>query len=182
MKRILWVLAFVVCACGEDPVPKPKGQLRLDYPEAEYSFYETKHCFYGFEKNELALVKQNDSCSLELHYPKMKATVYLNYKKVNNNVEDLLRDAQKLTYDHTIKADGILEQPFVNNENRVFGMFYQVGGNAATNAQFYITDSIKHFLVGSLYFYARPNYDSILPAADYVKNDMRLIMETNKWK
>ena len=61
-------------------------------------------------------------------------------------------------------------------------MFYEVGGNAATNAQFYVTDSTKNFIVGSLYFYAKPNFDSILPAADYVKNDIRKIMETIEWK
>jgi gliding motility-associated lipoprotein GldD len=61
-------------------------------------------------------------------------------------------------------------------------MFYQVGGNAATNAQFYLTDSIHHFVTGSMYFYAKPNFDSILPAADYVKKDIRHIMETMKWK
>ena len=61
-------------------------------------------------------------------------------------------------------------------------MFYQVGGNAATNAQFYVTDSVKNFVTGSVYFYAKPNYDSILPAAKYVQDDMRRIMETLEWK
>jgi hypothetical protein len=36
---------------------------------------------------------------------------YLTYKPVNNNI--LLRDAQKLTYEHVIKADDILEQPYL---------------------------------------------------------------------
>lgn len=112
----------------------------------------------------------------------MKATVYLTYKPVNNNIEKLLRDAQKLTYEHVIKADDILEQPFINSESNVYGMFYEVGGNAATNIQFYVTDSTKNFVTGSLYFYAKPNFDSILPAADYIKADVRKIIETMKWK
>jgi gliding motility-associated lipoprotein GldD len=45
---------------------------------------------------------------------KMKATIYLTYKPVNNNINVLLRDAQKLTYEHVIKADDILEQPYLN--------------------------------------------------------------------
>ena len=60
-------------------------------------------------------------------------------------------------------------------------MFYQVRGNAATNAQFYATDSTKHFVTGSVYFYAKPNFDSIMPAADYIKNDMQRLMETIQW-
>jgi len=34
----------------------------------------------------------------------------------------------------------------------------------------------------SVYFYAKPNFDSILPAAQYLKEDMRRIMETLEWK
>ena len=61
-------------------------------------------------------------------------------------------------------------------------MFYNVEGNAATNAQFYVTDSLKNFVTGSVYFYAKPNYDSIMPAASYIKEDMKTLMETLKWK
>jgi gliding motility-associated lipoprotein GldD len=49
---------------------------------------------------------------------------------------------------------------------KVYGMFYQVDGNAATNSQFYATDSTKHFVTGSVYF-MQP--DSIMPAASYIK-------------
>jgi gliding motility-associated lipoprotein GldD len=112
----------------------------------------------------------------------MKATVYVTYKKVDNNIEQLLKDAQKLTYDHAVKADEISAQPYIDKNRKVYGMFSEVGGNAATNAQFYVTDSTKNFLVGSMYFYAKPNFDSILPAASYVKDDIRRIMETVKWK
>lgn len=183
MKRILiiTILLFMMVSCGEDTVPKPKGQLRLDYPEATYGILQGT-CPYIFDINDVVKVKSKEKCSFELHYPKMKATIYLTYKPVDENIDDLLRDAQKLTYDHVIKADDILEQPFINENKKVYGMFYEVGGNAATNAQFYVTDSTKNFIVGSLYFYAKPNYDSILPAASYIKNDMRKIMETIIWK
>jgi gliding motility-associated lipoprotein GldD len=93
----------------------------------------------------------------------------------------LIKDAQNLTQKHTIKADEIVEQKFINEDHKVFGMFYEVGGNAASQSQFYVTDSIKNFLNGSLYFYAKPNYDSIYPAAVYLKNDIKHIMETLKW-
>ena len=61
-------------------------------------------------------------------------------------------------------------------------MFYEVDGNAASQSQFYVTDSTKHFLTGSIYFNAKPNFDSIHPAAFYLKNDIRKIMETIRWK
>ena len=177
---VLTLLVFV-SSCKNDTVPKPSSQLRLDYPVAKYASF-SNHCPFEFDINENATIQEDKNCGFSIHYPKMKATIYLTYKTVDNNIDALLRDAQKLTYEHVIKADDILEQPFINNDNKVYGMFYRVNGNAATNAQFYATDSIKHFVTGSVYFYAKPKFDSIMPAANYVKEDMQRLMETLKWK
>ncbi len=155
--------------------------MRLDYPEAEYVTLKG-NCPFEFDMNSKAIIKEDKNCGYSITYPKMKATIYLTYKPVNSDINKLLRDAQKLTYEHVIKADDILEQPFINEDKKVYGMFYQVDGNAATNSQFYATDSIKHFVTGSVYFYAKPNFDSIMPAASYIKNDMQRLMETIKWK
>jgi gliding motility-associated lipoprotein GldD len=178
---IILFVAISLYSCKDATLPKPKAQLRLDYPEANYNFYNT-NCGFGFETNTNAKVKANTNCSFEIEYPSMKATVYLTYIPVKNNIETLLTEAQKLTYEHVIKADDIIEQPFVDDKNKVYGMFYLVGGNAATNSQFYATDSTHNFIRGSAYFYAKPNFDSILPAVNYIKNDMRIIMESLEWK
>jgi gliding motility-associated lipoprotein GldD len=172
---------FLVFGCKDDVLPKPASFLRLDYPEAKYVGHKSK-CPFDFEMNSKATIKEDKGCGFSIHYPKMKATIYLTYKPVNGNIKTLLKDAQKLTYEHVIKADDILEQPFLNPDKKVYGMFYQVDGNAATNSQFYVTDSVKHFVTGSVYFYAKPNFDSIMPAASYIKNDMQRLMETMKWK
>jgi gliding motility-associated lipoprotein GldD len=172
---------LLVTSCKDDVLPKPSSQLRLDYPVADYVTFKN-NCPFTFNMNSDVVIKENKDCGFTLTYPKMKATIYLTYKTVNGDIDKLLRDAQKLTYEHVIKADDILEQPFVNKDKKVFGMFYQVDGNAATNSQFYATDSTKHFVTGSVYFYAKPNFDSIMPAADYIKNDMQTLMETLKWK
>lgn len=177
----LLTLLLATVSCKDDAVPKPSAYLRLEYPEPEYASFEN-HCPYGFEMNADAVIKEKPYCNFTVDYPKMKATVHLSYRPVDNNINTLLRDAQKLTYEHVIKADNILEQPFLNPKKKVYGMFYQVGGDAATNTQFYVTDSTKHFITGSVYFYAKPNFDSIMPAANYIRNDMRRLMETIYWK
>ena len=174
-------IALTVLSCKKETLPKPSSLLRLDYPEANYAQFESQ-CPFTFEMNADAIIKGEKECGFTISYPKMKATIYLTYKPVNGNINKLLRDAQKLTYEHVIKADDILEQPFLNPQQKVFGMFYQVDGNAATNSQFYATDSTKHFVTGSVYFYAKPNFDSIMPAASYIKNDMQRLLETLKWK
>ena len=88
----------------------------------------------------------------------------------------------KLAYDHNIKAESIPEQPFVNPEKSVYGMFYMINGDAASQSHFYVTDSLNHFVTGSLYFKAKPNFDSIYPAVVYLREDIRKIMETIEWK
>ncbi|MGC1631186.1 MAG: gliding motility lipoprotein GldD [Gelidibacter sp.] len=183
-------LIITLCfSCGEDPVPKPKGFLRLDYPPAEYIETNTDLPF-TFEKNSLApqirkvkIDDKNRSFGLNIDYPSLKGTIYLTYIKVTeDNLIPLIRDSQNLTQEHTLKADVIEGDFYENKDHRVYGMFYEIGGNAASQSQFYVTDSVNHFLNGSLYFYAKPNYDSILPAADYLKKDIKHIMETLKWK
>ncbi len=175
----IFFLLFLV-GCKEEVLPKPKAQLRLEYPRGKTKVVQTEN--YSFQYNSLANVTDLNRSSFTLDYPSIKGAIYLTYKPVQNNLNDLLSDAQKLSYEHVVKADNILEQKFINEDARVFGMFYEVKGNAASQAQFYATDSTEHFLTGSLYFYAKPNYDSIYPAAAYIQNDVRKILETLKWQ
>ena len=173
---------LIFFSCKEETIVKPSAQLRLDYAKPEYIPFDTD-CPFTFEINENANWVEKKKCDININYPNMKATLYMTYSDVkNNNLDSLLRDAQKLAYDHTIKANSIPEQPFINPEENVYGMFYMINGNAATQAEFYVTDSINHFLNGALYFEAKPNFDSIFPAVVYLREDIRRLMETIKWK
>ncbi|WP_338732589.1 gliding motility lipoprotein GldD [Mangrovimonas cancribranchiae] len=183
---------FILLSCGEDPLPKPKAYLRLDYPKPEYKTYKSNYTPIVFDKNEEVskvnvreLQGETKTVGVDLVYKNLQGTIYLTYKHVEGDKERLitfLKDAQKFTQEHTRKADEIVEQPYLNAERKVYGMFYEVGGNAASQSQFYVTDSLNHFLTGSLYFYTKPNYDSILPAAKYLENDIKRIMETVNWQ
>jgi len=191
LKSILLSYVFVLLSCGEDYVPKPKAELRLEYPRANYVDINLELPF-TFEKNLLAtkvvskqLKSVTQSYGVNLEYPTLKGTIFLTYKAIEKDKKiliDFLRDAQKFTLEHTKKADEIPAYPFEDNERKVYGMLSEVKGNVASPAQFYVTDSVNHFLTGSLYFYAKPNYDSILPAADYLQKDIKRIMETVTWK
>ena len=179
---ILLFTAFLAWNCEENAtLPKPEAMLRLEYPNAITKRLDTS-CDYSFDYNELAFAERSDNCALTLEYPSMNGTIFLTYKRVNDNLKALIVDAEKLSSEHMKKADGFFEQPFVNADSKVYGMFYEVKGNTASQAQFYVTDSTEHFLTGSLYFKAKPNYDSILPAAIYLQRDIRKIMESLRWK
>ena len=61
-------------------------------------------------------------------------------------------------------------------------MLYAIEGNAASAAQFFVTDSVRHFVRGSLYFNNVPNADSVAPVNAFIINDIRHLMETLEWK
>ena len=177
---ILLLALLTLLSCKEETPPKPKAMLRLDYSRPDYT--DLQQGRYSFRVNSKALQQRSKTGGLTLEYPEMKGSIFITYKPVENNLKELLADAQKLSYEHVAKADNILEQPFVNSDEGVYGMFYEVRGDAASQAQFYVTDSSAHFVTGSLYFMAIPNYDSIYPAAIYLQRDIRTIMETLKWE
>jgi gliding motility-associated lipoprotein GldD len=183
MRYLVFLFLIAVLSCEDDVVVKPSAMLRLEYKEPSYDTIAID-CPFEFLINEEAILKMKENCWMNIHYPRMKATLYLSYREVNGNrnIDSLLYDAQKLTYDHTIKAESILEQPRIDSINSVYGMFYMINGNAATQSQFYVTDSIRHFVNGSLYFDSKPNFDSLYPAVVYLRNDIRRIMESIRWK
>ena len=82
---------------------------------------------------------------------------------------------------HARKAVGIPEKVFVNRRNKTYGSIFQIVGNAASQVQFFLTDSLNHFIFGALYFYKKPNYDSIMPAINYIGNDISKLMESLMW-
>ena len=185
MKNIIAVLlcSIFFWSCQQEYQPKPKGFLALNYPEAEYVDL-TRDCPYTFEVNEDAVIKSvvGDPCRFNIEYNNLKGVIYITHEKVEDNLEKLLSDAQNLPLKHTIKADEIFGDEYENKLHNAYGMLYTVTGNAASQAQFYMTDSTDNFVTGSIYFKRTPNYDSIYPAAEYLKDDMKKLMETLQWK
>ena len=186
MKKLVCVFLVLLCfsSCKEEVLPKPKAFLDLEFPQAKYT--ETQlDCPYNFEVNTFATItnaRGNVPCWINLNYPKLNASIFITYQEIHNNLDSLLMDSQKMPLQHTIKADFIEGDVYVNPEHKAYGMFYEIEGDAASQAQFYITDSVKHFMTGSLYFNQKPNYDSIMPAAVYLKADIKRLMETLKWR
>ncbi len=178
---VMIILIGLLTACsGNDTLPKPKAQLRLEYPIPTYQI--TDFDYFSFETSKLAKIERISDKKINLSYPTMRAKIYLTYNPVGKNLDTLLRDAEKFTLEHTVKADEIITRDFINDKNRVYGTMNLVTGNAASQIQFHATDSIRHFIDGSLYFYAEPNYDSIMPAVKYLQNDISHLLETLKWK
>jgi hypothetical protein len=60
-------------------------------------------------------------------------------------------------------------------------MVFSIEGPAATPFQFFITDEKQHFFRASLYFKTKINTDSLAPVYDFVKKDLRKMIETFEW-
>ena len=172
---------MILMSCKEEEsIPKPKAQLRLEFPAPKYEKTKLEHVH--FLKNRIAGIEKINSEKFNITYPGMKAKIYMTYYPVNNNLDSLLQDAEKFTFEHTVKADEIIRRDFVNKEKKVYGSINLVTGNAASQIQFHATDSAKNFINGSLYFYALPNYDSIMPAVNYIRHDVQKLLESLEWQ
>ena len=127
--------------------------------------------------------KGHDPGWFNIEFPSYKAKIYLTYKDVNNDFDSLLDQSYKLNVkNHVSKADAIKEQVISNQENKVYGILYDLKGNTASAVEFYVTDSLNHYLRGSLYFASEPNADSLAPVIDFFRDDIIHLIETLKWK
>jgi gliding motility-associated lipoprotein GldD len=190
MKNTKLFLFFVTAAglllsCGKNYTPKELGYFRIDLPEKKYLAVDSVYP-YTFEIPVYADLRPDpyhpDSYNSNIVFPKFNGTIHLSYFNVTDNIEELIEDNRKMVYKHTIKADAINEQYYKDTLNSVYGVLYEIKGNAASSVQFYVTDSSKHFLRGALYFNNVPNKDSIAPVSRFVEEDVDHLIKTLSWK
>lgn len=186
MQRVLIVaITLFFVACGQNYTPKPYGYFRVYLPAHEYRMLDKEMPFRFEYSNAASIVERtqlHEKYWFDLTYPQFNATLHVSYKTINGNFRELTEDARRFVYKHSIKADNISELAFSNNEKNVHGILYDLKGNTASNLQFTLTDSTRHFLRGALYFDNVPNKDSIAPIVEYIRYDMVRLMESFEWK
>ena len=97
------------------------------------------------------------------------------------DLENNFRDFSLTLETHSKKSNGMFVREYEDIDNRVYAKIFEMRGDVASPIQFYLTDKTNNFLTGSLYFYSKPNYDSLLPAIRYIENDIKHFMETFSW-
>jgi len=185
----IYILLFLLLlGCNNrSSMPRPTGYMRIDLPEKAYRLFDSTGYPYRFESPVYAqLIPDTESYMFEPFWLNMrmpeKATLHLSYKRVDNNLTALLNDTYNFVYRHVIKADAITESTFNIKERNVYGILYEIGGNAASSVQFYATDSTRNFLRGSLYFNETPNHEFLAPMVQYYTVDILHLIETLVWK
>lgn len=191
LSKIIFAPAFLClgffCSCDDDEVvPRPKGYFRIDLPEKNYSRWDST-CPFSFEVPGYCVVRpdhdaNSQPCWVNLEYVMFGGTLHLSYKKVNNDLDTFLLQSRQMAIQHQVKANAMKESPVINDSAGVYGLIYEFGGNTASSLQFYLTDSTNHFIRGALYFWARPNADSLAPVLEFISQDVYKMVETFRWK
>lgn len=178
-------LALVLWSCSNNAVPKPRGHFRIDLPEKEYTRFDST-CPFTFEYPVYSVIRKEPGadryCWFNLEFPEYRGRLHLSYMDVSNNLKLLIDDAHTLAYKHSVKADAIEEKLWNNSEKNVYGIIYLISGNAASSVQFFVTDSLSHYLRGSLYFDTQPDKDSLAPVIDFFREDIVHLIETLEWE
>ena len=206
---ILFATAFLA-ACNSPYTSRKAGYFKIEFPEHSYRQFDSAGFPYTFEYPVYGQIMRDstyfdnnatDKYWVNIDIPRYNAKLFLSYKDVGgmsmykskqadgsykdslgrNSFEKLVNDAYNLTSKNEIVATSINDSVFVTPIG-VSGIFFRVGGNAATARQFFVTDSARYFLRGALYFDATPNADSLRPVNEFLQHDLQHLINTLRWK
>ncbi|HMX04608.1 MAG TPA: hypothetical protein PKE14_08050 [Chitinophagales bacterium] len=187
-----FALAAII-GCHTDEAPKPDAWPRVHYPVATDTIvFNDVDCPYTFSLPNYYEIDRNvtyfnqtpdDPCWMNLVCKDLNATIYMSNKPIDvkYSYQQMIDDAYKLTYKHAGRADYIEPQE-IENQYGVHGLIYYVGGDAASNFQFFVTDTTSNFVRGALYFNNRPNADSLRPVIQFMVHDIENMLSGWRWK
>jgi gliding motility-associated lipoprotein GldD len=208
---ILLIFLFIgIVACNSNYTSKKKGYFKIDLPKHEYVAFDMPDFPYSFDYPAYARVIKDstyfDSSPenpwwINIDIPELNARIFLSYKIIGgkamykikqpdgsykdstgiNEFDKMVNDAFNLTNKNQAISSSIKDS-FFHTHNGITGVFFKVGGNAATAKQFFVSDTSKHFLRGALYFDATPNVDSLKPVQDFLQVDMDHLINSFRWK
>lgn len=188
---IALLACYLLASCNSSYTPKPTGYFRIDFPEKQYQLFNEPGYPYSFEYPVYARIVRDTSFFgdkpenpwwINVDFPQFQGRVYISYKSIGQyTLKKLLGDAFDLTNKQSVKASYI-DDSLITTPNNIHGMFFKVSGDVATANQFFLTDSVKNFLRGALYFDVTPNQDSLKPVNDFLVQDLRHLINTFRWK
>jgi gliding motility-associated lipoprotein GldD len=183
------LLTEAACSRGGNETPKPQAYLRIDMPEPAYTLCDTAVLPFTFERSNLSQLEWKKVTPREkwftLVYPKYKGYVFLTYKAIKGekDLREQIDTSYHIIESHFSFSSGVDENRFVDRPHRLSGTTYHLKGqNVASTYQFWVTDSVSHFLRGALYIDCTPNNDSLAPVLDYLQADIDHLIESVRWR
>lgn len=201
---------LILASCNAPYVSKKRGYYNIALPERKYQLFDQPGFPYSFEYPVYARIIQDttyfdnnpeNNYWRNIDFPQFNARIFLSYKEIGghslykikqangqyrdsmglNIFDKMVADAFTLTNKNDVVSNSINDS-MMHTSNGISGVFFKVGGNAATAKQFFLSDTTKNFLRGALYFDVTPNADSLKPVQDFLQKDMDHIINTFKWK
>ncbi len=177
---------LISCDSEDVATPKPRAYFRIAFPEKKYISYDSV-CPFTFDMPSYSQIENDDNpiaepCWINLVFAPFQAKLHISYREIKNDLPQLLANTYELAAKHQVKASGIETQPISKEKSKVYGLIYNIEGNAACPLQFFVTDSTTHYLRGALYFNASPNADSIAPVLNFLRKDVLQFIESFQWK
>ena len=191
------LLALLVCslfwACSDTgpQLPKPRIYPRVDYPEKSYKLQVFDDCPFEMNIPKYFSVLQDtfqdtgikNKCWYDLYCSDLNAYLHLSYVNIDNrkHFDKLMLDAFELADKHNIKANYRDEIKISAPDKNLHGILFEIDGPVATPIQFFVTDSTRHFMRGSLYFKSQVNRDSIAPIYNFLRKDVVELLDSYNW-
>jgi len=189
MRYLIYICFIFILGCDNYLMPKQSAFLRLDYSNPQYEQINNNEFPFLFETNNILsnisdINISNESIDFILKYDELNAQVNFQYKNIDSKetLDTYILDLKKTIETHSIMANTVRIRDYVLEENDIYGRIFDLSGNVASPYQFYLTDNKNSIISGFVYFNIKPNYDSILPAINYIENDMINLIESFSWK
>ncbi|MBS1510725.1 MAG: hypothetical protein JST86_07795 [Bacteroidetes bacterium] len=204
LPALIWVMA-----CNSTYTSKKRGYFKVAYPERKYVRFQQQGFPYTFEYPVYANIIKDSTYFdsnpenpwwINIDFPQFGGRIFLSYKIIGgkamykikqangtykdssavNTFDNMVNDAYNLTNKNQVITTSIKDS-VMHTTNGVTGIYFTVGGNAATTRQFFLSDTTKNFIRGALYFNVTPNSDSIRPVQDFLQKDIEHLINTFQW-
>jgi gliding motility-associated lipoprotein GldD len=168
---LLLPLFCIVGSCNSPYISKKRGYYKIDLPERGYQ--KLKLIIFPTVLNTLYMPKLSKTVHffdaspenpywINIDFPAFRGRIFLSYKMVGgkalykikqpdgkykdslgtNIFDKMVADAFSLTNKNNVVSNSIKDS-LIYTPNGISGVFFKVGGNAATAKQFFLTDTTK---------------------------------------
>jgi len=124
-KLLICIGLILAAGCRQKSTPKPRGFFRIDFPEKQYHPLNNEFP-YQFEIPDYARVTPDSRNPSKPHWinldvPANKAEVHISYYNLKEGdlpprelLSEFTEETRSLAYKHSVKANAIEEQIFMN--------------------------------------------------------------------
>lgn len=188
--NILWLCHFIVylflVGCSSNTTPREKKSTQTIRSTHELTTYETDRFSFKYNKGQTIKLKNAEKVGeiwFDISDPAIDATIYCSYLPIDTGgLYRALEDSYHLAYSHVSVSEGINQRLVLNDSLKTYATIYDIEGQVATPIQFYVTDSVSHFLRGSVYYNKAVKNDSVAQSTNILRDDILTLIESLRWK